>query len=450
MLERGRTTILSQLIGDRSNISALDEALVSEFESLLDQINAPLPSPHNNAHFEQAQQRRRDSEAAFNLFVQKIRNIPGYDRFLLGFTLDGMRACASEGPIIVVNVTNIGSHAIIIMSSDIKSLELPELSPTEARRWLKRAWHTSPRSLESNNRDFREYLAWLWQGCVREVLIECGFRVRQPGTELPRIWWIGTGLASSMPFHAAGDHSSRPQKNLFNRAISSYTPSIKALAYSRERSQKTCAQAETVLLATMTVTPDLGVLHNVEDEKKVILESLPARYLAEEQDHPCASDILQSIQHCSIAHFACHGLSDYIDPSKSGLVFRKVDDAGRLVQDVMSVHAVSDLKLQRARLAYLSACSTAENGAARLQDEVIHVVSGFQVAGFAHVVGCLWPSRDAVCVQVAARFYGDLFSRGAVLGDRDIVTALHVAVTEARESYFDQPLLWAQFVHYGA
>lgn len=194
-----------------------------------------------------------------------------------------------------------------------------------------------------------------------------------------------------MPFHAAGDNSPRSQRNLFNRAVSSYTLSTKALAYSREHSRKMKAQEETILLATMTVTPELPTLHGVDIEKDAILGKLPTHQSSEVHDHPGTSDILQSIQHCSIAHFACHGLTDYVDPFKSGLVFSKLNDAGQLVQDVMTVHAVSELKLQGAKLAYLSACSTAANGAARLRDEVIHVVSGFQVAGFAHVVGCLWP-----------------------------------------------------------
>jgi CHAT domain-containing protein len=119
------------------------------------------------------------------------------------------------------------------------------------------------------------------------------------------------------------------------------------------------------------------------------LKSLPAHFRPEVHDHPSTHYILQSLEHCSIARFACHGLTDYTDPSKSGLVFQKQDTAGCLVQDVMTVHDVSELKLERARIAYLSACSTAENKAARLRDEVIHIVSGFQVAGFAHVIGYL-------------------------------------------------------------
>ncbi len=32
-------------------------------------------------------------------------------------------------------------------------------------------------------------------------------------------------------------------------------------------------------------------------------------------------------------------------------------------------------------------------------------MSGFQVAGFSHVVGCLWPSINRVCVEVERILY---------------------------------------------
>jgi len=453
VLEKGRTTILSQLIGDRSDISTLRDAypnLACQFESLLDRINAPLPSQDNEILLKQAQQRRRDGVAAFDSCVQEIQIIPGYERFLLGLTPAEMQACASEGPIVVVNVTDVGSHAIIVSSSEIKSLELPMLSPREARTWIDSKWSTGRQGLGSDNKHFREYLTWLWQVCVREVLIKCDSRVQQSMKDLPRIWWIGTGLASSMPFHAAGDHSPRSERNVFNRAISSYVPSIKALAYSRERLRKRKTHGENMLLATMTTTPGLPHLPGVEVEKEAILKVIPTHIESQVYEHPNAGRIIQSLEHCSIVHFACHGLSDYTDPSKSGLVFQKKDETGSLVQDAMSVHDVSELRLERAKVAYLSACSTAENGAARLRDEVIHVVSGFQVAGFPHVVGCLWPSVDAVCVEVAKEFYGAFFKEGAEMGDKAIAMALHEAVRAARARDWDQPLKWAQFVHYGA
>jgi hypothetical protein len=46
------------------------------------------------------------------------------------------------------------------------------------------------------------------------------------------------------------------------------------------------------------------------------------------------------------------------------------------------VHRVLDLSLAHVRIAYPSACLTAENKAAQLWDEVIHVIKGFQVTRF--------------------------------------------------------------------
>ncbi len=114
------------------------------------------------------------------------------------------------------------------------------------------------------------------------------------------------------------------------------------------------------------------------------------------------------------------------------------------------MQTVSELSLAHARLAYLSACSTAENEAAQLTDEVIHVVSGFQVAGFPHVVGCLWPSNDRICVEVAGGFYNALLGQGGMRWDNDdVAAALRKAVMAIRAKEWSMPLNWAQFVHYG-
>jgi hypothetical protein len=52
---------------------------------------------------------------------------------------------------------------------------------------------------------------------------------------LPRIWWIGVGIANYLPFHAAGNHSVGSTENTLHWAVSSYTPTIKALAHAREK-----------------------------------------------------------------------------------------------------------------------------------------------------------------------------------------------------------------------
>lgn len=86
-------------------------------------------------------------------------------------------------------------------------------------------------------------------------------------------------------------------------------------------------------------------------------------------------------------------------------------------------------------------------------DETLYVVSGFQVAGFRHVIGTLWPSDDDVCVRIAKSFYAELCRNGTLLyTDRDIAVALHkaVSVVSTSDDYRKRPLHWAQYVHYGA
>ena len=87
-----------------------------------------------------------------------------------------------------------------------------------------------------------------------------------------------------------------------------------------------------------------------------------------------------------------------------------------------------------------------------LEDEVIHIVSGFQVAGFSHVVGSLWPAGDSECVQVASQFYSSIFEGGSRpdMGGRQVASALQKAVAGLRAVDMDMPLNWAQFVHFGA
>lgn len=58
--------------------------------------------------------------------------------------------------------------------------------------------------------------------------------------------------------------------------------------------------------------------------------------------------------------------------------------AGRLRLEEIGV-----LVPERAQIAYLSACSTAENRVPDLQDEGLHSVSGFRMIGYPHVIGAL-------------------------------------------------------------
>lgn len=82
-------------------------------------------------------------------------------------------------------------------------------------------------------------------------------------------------------------------------------------------------------------------------------------------------------------------------------------------------------------LVYLSACSKGEIRAEKLVDEIIHLVSAYQLAGFRHVVGTLWEVLDEYCVDMAKAFYEYL--RGHDKTDFAVAKALHTAVRAIRD-----------------
>jgi CHAT domain-containing protein len=119
----------------------------------------------------------------------------------------------------------------------------------------------------------------------------------------------------------------------------------------------------------------------------------------------------------------------------------------------LTVKELSTLDFGKARIAYLSACSTAENAREKLSDESIHLASAFQLAGFSHVIATLWEAKDRGAVPLAGFFYKHLIMELVTFkGDHDAVAhALHRALCEVRQDKKTRnPLYWAPFVHIGA
>ncbi|KAH7140518.1 CHAT domain-containing protein [Dactylonectria estremocensis] len=429
----------------------------------MDAMNTPIRQSAPDVVETLIRKRRREAAAELDVCLKEIRRVPGHERFMLGETVAEMQESVTEGSIVVINVTDFRSDAILISNNTLTTITLPELSAVDAKSWLSKNWLTKNKSEQrGKNDEFLDYLSWLWHACVKHIIAEISTTQKQLSEGLPRVWWIGSGLASSMPFHAAGVHARRSTENTYSRMISSYTPSIKALAYARnqaKRPQEALAAQDTMVIATMPTSPKRPGdkkapkdLPGAIEEMGKLLNSARSHISTTALTHPSADQVLEVLKTCRIAHFACHGTSDYSDPSNSGLILQKSagpDEA--FEQDRLTVQRVSELRLRSEQIAYLSACSTAENKAARLSDEVIHVVSGFQVAGFPHVVGCLWPAGDSECVGVAKRFYS-LVLRGnqSAINNNEVALALQEAVMVVRAGDLSMPLNWAQFVHYGA
>lgn len=349
-------------------------------------------------------------------------------------------------------MTDIRSDALIISQFAIESLQLGEETWSQARSWLREDpshWKT-PADFGKHNKRYLKFLKWVWSACV-EPVIRMLEGNRSSG--LFRIWWIGVGIASSLPFHAAGDYGSQagPHERTSSHVISSYTATIKALEYARGRDAigaRSKMVQRKLLIVTMPKTPGGDDLPGTREEALAVESAMHNKTCTVESLlSPSATEVLNSLGAYDLIHFGCHAIPDRNDPSRGCLVFQKeIEIFSQFRQDRLTVQQIAESDLQHAWIAYLSACSTAENKGETMSDEVIHLVSSFQMAGFAHVIGSMWSTKDDVSIEVAKEFYEQL----VLESNESVAEALHVSVEKAQIKWPKQPLCWAPYVHFGA
>lgn len=466
LLELGRGSILGLLIEDRSDLSAVAASFPEEaagFEELRNKVSRPAHIGEDVPSRLELSARRDRHVRELDQMISKIRGLPGQARFLRIPAAEDIQTYArSGGHIVVINVADRTSDAIMISSSHTEILHLPDLTKPEIRDWIGQDPFRWGKRSEAGpkNRLCHKFLKWLWTSCVRPVLSALDLLNKSPDTELARIWWIGTGLASSLPFHAAGDHLAGTEENAYAHVISSYTPTIRALGYAQQRAstlREDTVKKPEVLVVLMPTTPDVdgipvGALGSVTEELAAVTAATAATHSVKSLVRPNCQDVLANLTGCDIAHFACHGVSNVLDPSNSFLILQKQAEEQPLsavIADKLTVESIAQAHLGRPRIAYLSACSTAENRSEQLVDEVLHLASGFQVAGFPHVIGSLWPTDDDVSVRMAEAFYRQVSAHHPA-SDTAIAAALRHAILGVRGRHLRQPLVWAQYIHIGA
>ncbi|WP_435601172.1 CHAT domain-containing protein [Streptomyces sp. C10-9-1] len=495
LLEAGRAVLLSQALEIRSHLTDLREhhpGLARRFAELRELLDAPTSSmAHVEASIEadglsmqqehRVRNRHRLAEE-FTALLTEIRNLDGFSSFALPPTTDELHTQTAQGPVVVFNISTLRSDALLLTTEGITSLELPHLTPrkvTDKINTFRRALHLAASGADSTEREkaqatLVEVLQWLWDAAAGPVLEKLGYG-GVPAVEgedceenWPRVWWAPGGLLSLLPLHAAGYHTDAAddphRRTVMDRIVSSYTPTVRALRYARERAQSPTTVRS--LIVAMPTTPGLtghGRLRFVDAEATMLQTRLPASVLLKEPDpadgpadppapRPTKADVLKHLPQCAIAHFACHGASNLADPSKSQLLLHDHAD------DPLTVASLAPVALDQARLAYLSACRTAASVTAGLLDEAIHLTSAFQLAGFPHVIGTLWEINDDIAFTIADLFYTALQTDSADLDPDQAARALHRAVRKVRDGHglpapFDRrrtPLLWAAHLHAGA
>ncbi|MGW4756154.1 CHAT domain-containing protein [Streptomyces chartreusis] len=474
LLEAGRAVLYGQVLETRSDLTDLAVShpdLAARFVSLRNRLDrasstAALGAGSGRTHNGDD---RRALAGEFQELLRMVRSQAGFSSFAMPPSVESMLAQACEGPVVALNVSSYRCDALILTLSGVLGVPLHTLTSEQvsarANAYHRALSAAGDRELTASarasaQRQLGDLLAWLWDTIAEPVLDALGYDgPPEQGRPWPRVWWIPGGPLSLLPVHAAGHHA-RPaaqSRSVLERVVSSYTPTVRALRHSREHAARLPAvplQELTALIVAMPTTPGTAQpLHFALDEAHTVLGVLPEAVFLTEPGVPPnrdASDgiptrarVMAQLPESDIAHFACHGWTDPVDPSKSHLLLH--DHA----TDPLTAACLTPTRLRQARLAYLSACATALSPVRTLLDESIHLAAAFQLAGYPHVIGTLWEIDDATAVEITRVLYTGLLHSHHVAATETAAVALHRAVLSVRERYPQTPSLWAAYLHMG-
>lgn len=283
-----------------------------------------------------------------------------------------------------------------------------------------------------------------------------------------------SGPLGLLPLHAAGKGEKTPSQNAYARVLSSYISSFSSLSFARQCQSKVDISSPSMALITMLETP--GGLNPLatEPEAYAIHQAFAQTPTAQLQYfcQPSAKQVYNyiSTSNVDMLHLACHAEPNLNDPSNTALLFGS--DPAAPEPDLLPVsrlrrlHTAVQHNRRPLRLAYLSACCTAQQYDLRLIDENIHLASAFQLCGFPAVVGTLWEADDMAAVIIAEAFYEELLRFDRELEEMgsevmrqsgyQVARALDYAVDMWRKmkvgrgSGAADVLAWANFVYIGA
>ena len=378
-------------------------------------------------------QRNRILSEDWERVVERVRTIEGFSNFLQAVPFATLQVAAAEGPVILINISNYRSDAIILhINSPPLLVPLPDVQPDHLihlTEQLALARGTGVRA--DRSKDIPPILRVLWKDIVSPILD----RLAAMGVPEKSRVWCPTSRSCGLPIHAAGPY--RPaQRNLPDIYTSSYTTTLSALIRARSNISDLFVVPKLLVVgqpgeALPNVETEIGNLQQLGDFVDVLVGT--------EANH---DKVLCGLQQHSWAHFACHGrLGDITQPFRASFELH----GGRSLTSLELIQA----RLPNAELAFLSACHSAEGGFIT-PDEPIHLAAALQFCGFRSVVGTLWEMDDEDGPTISKEFYKHLFRKsGNKANFRDSAEELNVAIRALRKN--GVPLeRWILFVHIGA
>ncbi|THU91192.1 hypothetical protein K435DRAFT_841129 [Dendrothele bispora CBS 962.96] len=479
-LEEGRTIIWGQLLQLRNPMTILNERhpdLAKELQDVSRALEDPSSNfrdgsiSHEDHHYrpntlDEVSHRTRLA-GRYKSLLAIIREKEGFERFMLRKPFAELAPACRSGPVIVLNEHGSRCDALVLCSPSriihVPLIDLTELLAETMRaemaesltmagirsRWSK---PLSRHGASDSNGIMARVLGQLWSRVVHPVLraIE-GERFECEVGDLPHVTWCPNGRLGFLPLHAAGDYSTEHGNKTYDFVVSSYTPSLSALAPESSFRSISPLSLESILVVSQPAppdfAPDLPSLPGVRKETEAIKTQFSMDHMIHlDSEKATIQAVLDTMDErpSQVIHLACHGVQDPDDPWKSAFVLHDGKlELSRLMSKSTEIGA----------LAVLSACQTAK-GDVQLSEEAVHLAAGMLAVGYRAVVGSMWSIGDSDAPLVSRELYSYLKKDIEERGEFRAAYALHQAVKKLRESLKGSSegknlVRWVPFVHFG-
>ncbi|QER90532.1 CHAT domain-containing protein [Streptomyces tendae] len=404
--------------------------------------------------------------------VARVRGLaPRFSTFLAPPRWQDLAATVGDGTGVLINVAR-ECHALLVTSGGVTAVPLPDLSSGEVHdrtaRHLARLHmtnaaaqlmhHTRQRAQVRKvyatyqahhaakvhmaeaqaelDRTLLPDLAWLWD-TVAEPVLRALDETNPASGGRHRIWWCPTGWLSFLPLHAAGHHDGSG-RSVLDRTVSSYVPTLRALARATRSPEPDPCDRDRLLVVAVQEAADMPPLPQVAEEVRLLREEFGAERLTVLEGPDATRDaVLSRLATHRWAHFSCHGRQDPFDPSRGGLL---------LSDGTLGIGELSRGSY-RGDFAFLSACMTASGGL-DLSDEAITIGAALHYSGFRRVVAALW-SIDAETATVLARDVFRSLMKDGLFRPEGSAVAVTGAAIRLRHQSPEHPSRWATFTHIG-
>ena len=437
LLEQGRGVFWSQLNRLRSPLddviasSSTGKLLADEFTQKTFLIRTALDSPGPDQH---------DRVYRLNVELQgvvtRIRRLSGLSHFLLPLPFSDLQQAAREGPVIIMNASKYGCDALVVLV-DRHPVHIPlSITPQGVRELSSRFRNLIVRAKSMIvERDIAITLRELWDEVVSPIV---DF-IRTVHPLQSRIWWCPTAEFTLLPLHAAGPYRTG-QRNLANLYISSYTPTLSALIRARRHDlSDSASKAKHFVGIGQANAKGVNELVSVGAELTHIGQRVDglASFTRIEGQESSIARVTKELGKNEWVHLACHGIPNRKQPFESAFA---------LHDGHFTIERIIRCELENAEFAYLSACHTTV-GDEESADEVMHLASAMQFAGFRSVIGTMWAVDDGETNKITSVFYDNVIDESGRLDYTRAALALNRTMKKLKDIPFDQRIL---YIHLGA